>query len=261
MTSSSAGDKSFTVTVVKSSVNTPTANLTITLYDPAAVKVTGVEPSEMVTKETTEVTFSGSGFDTLDSSAAVCIIGGVKKLKATLDASTYKCTVPEFENSVQITLALSLNGVHDLASDVILTRTVYAGVPSMTKAQLSDTGALLNVEFDKVVDKSTLATCGAIFDSVSVQLLGTSPDCSWSDGRHLTITPGAGVTVVAGSSLTLKANAVKSGGEEYSKYASGSVSVSAPTNPVEPVSVIVGKLFCIAIPLQKFHMNMFQNHM
>ena len=261
MTSSSAGDKSFTVTVVKSSVNTPTANLTITLYDPAAVKVTGVEPSEMVTKETTEVTFSGSGFDTLDSSAAVCIIGGVKKLKATLDASTYKCTVPEFEKSLQITLALSLNGVHNLTSDVTLIRTVYAGAPNMTKAQLSDTGALLNVEFDKDVDKSTLATCGAIFDSVSVPLLGTSPDCSWSDGRHLTITPGAGVTVVAGSSLTLKANAVKSGGEEYSKYASGSVSVSAPTNPVEPVSVIVGKLFCIAIPLQKFHTNMFQNHM
>ena len=261
MTSSSAGDKSFTVTVVKSSVNTPTANLTITLYDPAAVKVTGVEPSEMVTKETTEVTFSGSGFDTLDSSAAVCIIGGAKKLKAVLDASTYKCTVPEFEKSLQITLALSLNGVHNLTSDVTLIRTVYAGAPNMTKAQLSDTGALLNVEFDKVVDKSTLATCGAIFDSVSVQLLGTSPDCSWSDGRHLTITPGAGVTVVAGSSLTLKANAVKSGGEEYSKYASGSVSVSAPTNPVEPVSVIVGKLFCIAIPLQKFHTNMFQNHM
>ena len=261
MTSSSAGDKSFTVTVVKSSVNTPTANLTITLYDPAAVKVTGVEPSEMVTKETTEVTFSGSGFDTLDSSAAVCIIGGAKKLKAVLDASTYKCTVPEFEKSLQITLALSLNGVHNLTSDVTLIRTVYAGAPNMTKAQLSDTGALLNVEFDKDVDKSTLATCGAIFDSVSVPLLGTSPDCSWSDGRHLTITPGAGVTVVAGSSLTLKANAVKSGGEEYSKYASGSVSVSAPTNPVEPVSVIVGKLFCIAIPLQKFHMNMFQNHM
>ena len=261
MTSSSAGDKSFTVTVVKSSVNTPTANLTITLYDPAAVKVTGVEPSEMVTKETTEVTFSGSGFDTLDSSAAVCIIGGAKKLKAVLDASTYKCTVPEFEKSLQITLALSLNGVHNLTSDVTLIRTVYAGAPNMTKAQLSDTGALLNVEFDKDVDKSTLATCGAIFDSVSVPLLGTSPDCSWSDGRHLTITPGAGVTVVAGSSLTLKANAVKSGGEEYSKYASGSVSVSAPTNPVEPVSVIVGKLFCIAIPLQKFHTNMFQNHM
>ena len=203
--------------------------------------MTALAPSEMVTKETTEVTFSGSGFNTLDSSYAVCIIDGTKKLKATLVGSTYKCTLPEFEKSVQITLALSLNGVHDLASDVSLTRTVYAGAPSMTKAQLSDTGALLNVEFDKVVDKSTLATCGAIFNSVSVQLLGTSPDCSWSDGRHLTITPGAGVTVVAGSSLTLKANAVKSGGEKYSKYASGSVSVSAPTNPEEPQSVIVGK--------------------
>ena len=195
----------------------------------------------MATKKTTEVTFSGPGFDTLDSSAAVCIIGGTKKLKAALDGSTYKCTVPEFEKSVQITLALSLNGVHDLTSDVSLTRTVYAGAPSLTKAQLSNTGALLNVKFDKDVDRSTLASCGAIFDSASVQLLGTSPDCSWSDGRHLTITPGAGVTVVAGSSLTLKADAVKSGGEKYSKYASGSVSVSAPTSPEEPESFIVGK--------------------
>ena len=234
-----AGTYVFTIKVVKNGVEEPTANLSIILYDSVSTKVTSLQPSEIFTAETTEVTFGGSGLT--ESSTAVCMVNGTK-IKAVFLSGSYICTLGPFAKSQLISLALSLNGVHELASDVSLIRTVYARGPTLTSAQFSDTGALIDVVFNKDVDRSSLARCDGIFESATVLLLGTSPVCSWSDGRHLTISPGTSPSILPNNTLTLKADAVKCRGELYSKYASGSAIVGDPANPVQPKSIIIGKL-------------------
>ena len=54
-----AGAKTFTVKVVKDSVDSPTADLQIQIYDAAAVKITGVTPAEFLTETPAELTFTG----------------------------------------------------------------------------------------------------------------------------------------------------------------------------------------------------------
>ena len=234
-----AGAYVFTVKVVKNDRDVPTVQLTVTLYDSVSTKVTSLQSSEIFIAKPAEVTFGGSGLT--ESSTAVCMVNGTK-IKAVFLSGSYNCTLAPFAKSQLISLALSLNGVHELPSDVSLIRTVYAPAPTLTTAQFSDTGALINVVFNKDVDRSSLARCDDIFESASVLLLGTSPDCSWSDGRHLTISPGTSTQILPDNRLTLKADAVKRGGELYSKYATGSVNVDSPANPEWPVAVIIGKL-------------------
>ena len=58
--------------------------------------------------------FPGSGF--IDSAAAVCVIRGdtVDKIPATLDSGSYSCSLPAYEMAKNITVGLSLNGIHEV---------------------------------------------------------------------------------------------------------------------------------------------------
>ena len=128
-----------------------------------------------------------------------------------------------------------------LASDVSLTRTVFATAPSVLGAKFAPTGALIHVAFNRPIAVSSLTTCAHIF-STGLALLGTSPSCTWSDSQHLVIAPSDDATIVPSDSLTFKANSVKRD-EMFGKALSGSVTVSGPDHAVEPVPFIMGKFY------------------
>ena len=110
----------------------------------------------------------------------------------------------------------------------------------MTNSEFTATGALINIDFDKLINTEYLRTCADIF-STGLASLGNSPSCSWSDSRHLVIAPAKDATIVPSNSLTFKTGSVKQD-QTYSKAITGSVVIAAPDNPVKPVPVILGKL-------------------
>jgi hypothetical protein len=110
-----AGGKTFTVKVVKNNQDVPTNDLTLTLYDPTTTKITTLTPSEVLTEEETSFTFGGNGL--VNSATAVCIVtaGGKKMyLPASYQSGSLSCRLPAFKTSQSITLALSLNGIHEV---------------------------------------------------------------------------------------------------------------------------------------------------
>ena len=234
-----AGDKTFTVKVRKNNQDVATDDLTLTLYDSTTTKITTLTPSEVLTEQETYLTFGGDGF--VNSDSAVCIVtAGEKKmyLPASYQSGSFTRKLPAYKTSQSITLALSLNGIHELASDVALSRTVYAVAPVVTRSEFTAAGALINIAFDKPISTSSLRECADIF-STGVSSLGSSSGCSWSDPRHLVITPGVDATVEPTNSLTFKSGSVKQD-ETYSKAITGFVIITAPSNPVKPVPVILG---------------------
>ena len=234
-----AGVKAFTVKVRKNNQDVDTDNLTIILYDSTTTKITTLTPSEVLTERETSLTFGGDGF--VNSDSAVCMVmAGEKKmyLPASYQSGSFSCTLPAYKTSQSITLALSLNGIHELASDVVLFRTVYAVAPFVTSSKFSATGALINIAFDKPISTSSLRECADIF-STGLSSLGSSSSCSWSDSRYLVIAPGVDATIEPTDSLTFKTGSLKQD-ETYSKAITGSVVITAPSNPVKPVPVVLG---------------------
>ena len=111
-----AGSKTFTVKVVKNNGDVATDNLTITLYDSATTKISALTPAEVLIEEETYFAFSGNSL--VDSVDAVCIVtAGEKKmyLPASYQNGGYSCTRSAYETSQIITLALSLNGIHEVS--------------------------------------------------------------------------------------------------------------------------------------------------
>jgi hypothetical protein len=128
-----------------------------------------------------------------------------------------------------------------LNSDVDLNRIVYAPAPEVASARFTDTGAKIIVAFNSPIAASQLTTCAAIF-STGLSSLGTSPTCSWSDARHLEISPDVDAAIEPSNSLTFVTDAIKQD-QMFSKVLNGAQTISGPENPVQPAALIVGRLF------------------
>jgi hypothetical protein len=110
-----AGSRTFTVKVVKDSGDVATDDLTITLYDSTTTKITSLTPSEVLTEEDTSFTFAGNGFVDSDSAACIVTAGETKMyLPATYQRGSYSCRLPASKKSMTVTLALSLNRIHEV---------------------------------------------------------------------------------------------------------------------------------------------------
>ena len=101
--------------VVKNNGDVASDDLTIILYDSTNTKITAVTPAEVLTEEDTYFAIAGNGL--IDSDTAVCIVtaGGNKMyLPASYQGGGYSCTLAAYKTSQIITLALSLNAIHEV---------------------------------------------------------------------------------------------------------------------------------------------------
>ena len=118
-----AGSKVFTVKVVKNNGDVATDDLAITLYDSTTTKITAVTPAEVLTGEDTYFAIAGNGL--IDSDTAVCIVtaGEYKMyLPASYQSGGYSCMLAAYKTSQIVTLALSLNGIHEVSDVFSLVR-------------------------------------------------------------------------------------------------------------------------------------------
>ncbi|XP_070541847.1 uncharacterized protein [Ptychodera flava] len=119
--------------------------------------------------------------------------------------------------------------------------TVYAVAPSMESAQFSDNGASLLVTFDNGVEDGGLSSCSDLFDVASSDLLGVGSDCFFRDPKSLVIITGKANTLVEpDDALTLRNGVVKAFQQDYSREASGNVTVAGPAQALQPVALLDG---------------------
>ena len=122
-----------------------------------------------------------------------------------------------------------------------LNRKIFATAPTVSSVQFTDTGAMIIVAFDTPIATSLLTTCAAIF-STGLPSLGSNPTCSWSDSRHLAISPDVDASIQPDNTLTFQTDVIKQD-QMFSKVLNAALTVLAPENPVQPVPVIFGRLF------------------
>lgn len=122
--------------------------------------------------------------------------------------------------------------------------TVYARAPNVTGVKLNNLATGIDVRFDKPVyftsQLTASETCGDLFNDETVNLLGISPDCYSIDYQEIAIDLGYNATIRPGDSVVFKDNVIKTRGEQYGRFLSGSFPVSQPDSPLKPTPVIRG---------------------
>ena len=97
---------------------------------------------------------------------------------------------------------------------------------------------MIIIVFDKPIATASLSTCAALF-STELASLGSKPSCTWSDSRHLEISPDVDANIKPGHTLTFKTDVIKRD-QLFSKVLNQTMTIAAPDNPVTPAAVIVG---------------------
>ncbi|XP_072037597.1 uncharacterized protein [Amphiura filiformis] len=119
--------------------------------------------------------------------------------------------------------------------------TFYAMPPILQSLAFDSSGSYLIVRFEPGVNYKDLKRCDYIFEATSN--LGVSQRCKWVGPHQLHITIGiddGNGLIEVGDSMALRENTITTFGEEFSRKASGSLTVSAPDNYILPVAHIQG---------------------
>jgi len=183
------------------------------------------------------VTLVGSGFFQWEET--VCYYGSQSTSDIIFVNTTHlQCKIASVGMSTQFSLSLSMDGGLRRVGSANLT--VFDRAPTVTSAKFSDTAAEILVSFNKEVEFVGSETCPTFFENATVVKLGERPDCFLATTQELEIILRLNPTILVNDNLMFKDNVFKARGEPFSKFLSGSSSVSFPDSPLSPVPEITG---------------------
>ena len=115
----------------------------------------------------------------------------------------------------------------------------YCGVngvhPQLVSAQFDNSGASLNLVFDRVTNEAA-KNCSALLAPTTISALGTGATCIWQD--NVTVLFGTGASLMPGDAFAIAANTKVASATAASAHAIGSLPVCAPASPLQPVAVL-----------------------
>lgn len=112
-------------------------------------------------------------------------------------------------------------------------------VPVLEQAVVEDNGIGLTITFDIDTDRAGKTSNFPCYQLLSTVNLGAST-CAWADSATLRVLFAADTTIAIGDDIVLVDYKIRAAGVTKPKYASGSVTVSSPSNPVQPAAYITG---------------------
>ena len=223
------------------------------VFDLATIHVFSIYPSEGVNSSRTLISITGEGF--LDTSEITCKVDSTDNTKINamfINGTFIQCVLLPYSTSARVRLEIAMNGQ---PSANLQPNTVNATVftffvtpPQIVSCQFSSSYALLFLTFDREVEigrESEYNTthrpdCANIFSNMTQDLIGRDANCFWynSQQRTIVIQLTANSRVEEGSLIMLKGDNVRTRSVEYSRLASGSISISLNTEVLQPFPVL-----------------------
>ena len=112
-----------------------------------------------------------------------------------------------------------------------------ATAPLIQRLQFRDTGAHIELEFDRVTNKARQpqpASCLELIDATNVAAFGTASSCRWLSASMILVTLGPGATVLVGDTIAVKPGVILAH-DENSPASSSSAVLAIPANMPAPV--------------------------
>lgn len=223
---------------------TPSNSVEFFTYDLDQIQVRSISPTEGLVN-TTNITLSIRGQNFLDTNEITCSVAGLYRVPAQyINSSFLQCQLAPFPETARVTIDVSTNGqsVANIAPLTIdsTTFTYFASPPRIQSCRLTPSYAQLLLSLDREVEiggeqRAYPATqpplsCSDIFTQSTLQgVIGLNSTCFWHNAQQRTVVVwlASDTQVQPGSIVTIQDNTIRTRYVQYSRLASGSVTISS----------------------------------
>ena len=219
-------------------------------FDLATMRVCSIYPTEGENSSRTLISITGEGF--LDTSEITCSVDSSDNTKvnaAFINGTFIQCLLLHYSTSARVRIEIAMNGQPSAnLQTASLMFTFFVTPPEIVSCQFSSSYALLFLTFDREVEiggESERNTthrpgCASIFSNMTLDLIGRDANCYWYNSQQRTIVMQltANSRVGEGSVIVLKGDNVRTRSVEYSRLASGSISISLNAEVLQPFPVL-----------------------
>ena len=228
------------------------------VFDLSTVTVDSISPNEGINSTRTLITVYGSGFlNTEETSCSVDYDSRTLVPAVFINSTVLQCVLSTYPLISRVSVNVSLNGQPSAniaaVSQTATVFTFYASPPQTTTCVFGPSYASIFLSFDREVEiggesehnTSRSPSCSIIFSDETRMLLGLNAECSWhnSQQRSIAILLTSTSIVQVDSVMTLRGDSIRTRSVEYSRLATGNVSVSLNVQTLEPIPVLEAPVY------------------